>query len=184
MPQAIRSSGRRPVRSAPSNTMRPERTGSRPMMVFSSVVFPTPFRPMRQITPPAGTSSETSHSTWFSPYATFSPLTSSMRGIPTAAEVDLHHSLVLLDLVHRALAEDATLVQHGHRACDAPHELHVVLDDEHGPILGHRPKEPRRLLGLLIGHAGDGLVDEQKLGLLDDDHPDLEALLFAVAQCA
>ena len=43
------------------------------MMVFSSVVFPTPFRPMRQITPPAGTSSETSHSTWLSPYATLSP---------------------------------------------------------------------------------------------------------------
>src|SRR6185295_1757716 len=115
MPQVIRSSGRRPVRSVPSNTMRPDRDGSRPMMVFSSVVFPTPFRPMRQITPPAGTSSETSHSTWLSPYATLSPLISSMRRVPTAAEVDLHDTLVLLDLVHRALAEDAALVQHGHR---------------------------------------------------------------------
>src|SRR5580765_7517249 len=162
MPQVIRSSGRRPVRSVPSNTMRPERIGSRPMMVFSSVVFPTPFRPMRQITPPAGTSSETSHSTWLSPYATFTPLTSSMRGVPTAAEVDLDHPLVLLDLVHRTFAEHAALVQHGHRAGNAPHELHVVLDDEHGPVLGHRPKEPRRLLGLLVGHAGNGLVDEQE----------------------
>ncbi len=37
------------------------------MMVLSRVVFPTPFRPMRQTTPPAGTERETSQSTWLSP---------------------------------------------------------------------------------------------------------------------
>ena len=36
-------------------------------MDFSSVVLPTPLRPMRQTTLPAGTSRETSHSTWLSP---------------------------------------------------------------------------------------------------------------------
>ena len=36
-------------------------------MLLSRVVLPTPFRPMRHTTPPAGTSSETSQSTWLSP---------------------------------------------------------------------------------------------------------------------
>ena len=36
-------------------------------MVLSSVVFPTPFRPMRHTTPPAGTARDTSQSTWLSP---------------------------------------------------------------------------------------------------------------------
>src|SRR6266511_503734 len=64
MPRATRSSGRRPTRSTPSYRMRPDRTGSRPITALSSVVLPTPLRPMRQTTPPSGTSSDTSHRTW------------------------------------------------------------------------------------------------------------------------
>src|SRR5688500_17882541 len=111
--------------------MRPVRAGRSPMMVLSRVVFPTPFRPMRQTTPPAGTARETSQSTWLSPYATLRPVMSSMGGIPAPAEIDFQHPVVLLDLVHRPFAEDAALMKHGHRAGDAPHELHVVLDDQH-----------------------------------------------------
>jgi len=43
------------------------------MIDLSSVVLPTPFRPMRQTTLASGTWSETSHSTWLSPYATSRP---------------------------------------------------------------------------------------------------------------
>src|SRR5262245_56073483 len=111
----MRSSARRRVRSAPSNAIRPERAGKSPMIVLSSVVFPTPLRPMRQTTPPAGTSRETSQRIWLSPYATLSPLISSMgtlgMGVAAAPQVDLHHALVLLHLVHRALAQHAALVK-------------------------------------------------------------------------
>src|SRR5262245_33871740 len=148
MPRAIRSSARLPVRSAPSKAILPERTGSRPMIVLSRVVLPTPLRPIRHTTPPAGTSSDTSQRIWLSPYATFKFLISSMGGLATAAQVDLHDSLVFLYLVHRPLAQDAALVQHGHGPCDAPHELHVVLDDEHGTLLGHGAKQSRGLLRL------------------------------------
>src|SRR5712691_518121 len=97
------------------------------------------------------------------------------RGGPAAPEVDLHHPLILLDLLDRSLAEHAALVEHGHGARDVPNELHVVLDDQHRALLGDGPEQPRRLLGLLVRH---------QLGLLDHDHADLEPLLLAVAQAA
>src|ERR1700730_18528093 len=112
MPWAARSSGRRPPRSAPSNVMRPARTGSRPMIDLSSVVLPTPLRPIRQTTPPSGTWRETSQSTWLSPYATSRPRISSI-GFPAPAQIDLHHPVVLLHLFHGPFAEDAPLVEHG-----------------------------------------------------------------------
>src|SRR5262245_24096343 len=173
--------------------MRPERDGRSPMMLLSRVVLPTPLRPMRHTTSPAGTSSETSHRIWLSPYATFRPLTSSMPASeerldvgrrPAPAEIDFHDPVVLLHLVDRALAEDAALVKHRHRPRDTAHELHVVLDHQNGSILRDRPEKLGRLLGLLVGHPGHRLVDQQELRLLDDDHPDLEPLLLAVAQAA
>src|SRR5690606_9968864 len=33
-----------------------------------------------------------------------------------------------------------------------------------------------------VGHAGNGLVDEQELRILREQHPDLEPLLLAMAQ--
>ena len=47
--------------------MLPERAGSRPMITLSSVVLPTPLRPIRQTQPPAGTLSAASHSVWLPP---------------------------------------------------------------------------------------------------------------------
>src|SRR5579884_1872619 len=41
------------------------------MIDFIRVVFPTPFRPMRQTTFPAGIVRSTFRSTWLSPYETF-----------------------------------------------------------------------------------------------------------------
>ena len=37
------------------------------MITFSSVVLPTPLRPIRQTQPPAGTSRSMSHSVWLPP---------------------------------------------------------------------------------------------------------------------
>src|SRR6202035_2636541 len=122
MPHDARSSGRRPPRSVPSKAMRPERAGSSPMIDLSRVVLPTPFRTIRQTMLPSDTSSETSHRTWLSPYATLMPhtssetshrswlspkstlrvLTSSMAGLrfrPAPAQVHLAHPLVPLHQV-------------------------------------------------------------------------------------
>src|SRR4029453_12652257 len=171
MPQAARSSGRRPPRSQPSNFPLPDRTGRGPLIDFSSVVFPTPLRPIRQTTVPAGTSSETFHSTWLSPKATLRPRTSSMRGFRrgvAAAEVDFAHPRILLDLVHRALAEHAALVENGDPSGQAAHELHVVLDDQHRSIARDGLQQLGGARGLLVGHSGHRLVHQQELRLLHD----------------
>src|SRR5207302_995885 len=122
------------VMSTPSSVTRPPRTGIRPMIAFSSVVFPTPFRPMRQTTLFAGTARSTLHSTWDSPYAASSFSTASMRRFFSLTQVDLQHARVGLDLLDGALAQHHPLMEHGHLAGDLAHEHHVVLDDEHRAI--------------------------------------------------
>jgi hypothetical protein len=45
-------------------------------------------------------------------------------------------------------------------------------------------QQGRGLLGLLVGHAGDGFVHQQQLRVLHEQHADLQPLLLAVAQQA
>ena len=47
-----------------------------------------------------------------------------------------------------------------------------------------RQEQLGRALGLLVGHAGHRLVEQQQLGVLHQQHADLEPLLLAVAQAA
>src|SRR5712692_1148163 len=111
----------------------PARTGIKPITALSSVVLPTPFRPMRHTTLFAGTVRSTLHRTWDSPYATSSPSTVSMLFLPMT-QIDLEHARIRLDLLDRTLAEHGALMHHRHLACDLADELHVVLDDEHRAI--------------------------------------------------
>src|SRR5438105_13748564 len=111
-PRTRRSVGHR-VMSAPSRVMRPPRTGINPMTALSSVVFPTPFRPMRQTTLFAGTVSATLHRTWDSPYAASSPSTVSMGFFPVP-EIDLEDARIRLDLIDGPLAQHGALMQHRH----------------------------------------------------------------------
>ncbi len=75
-------------------------------------------------------------------------------------------------------------MQHGDARVEAAHELHVVLDDDHGARPRERQHQRRRRLGLAIGHAGDRLVEQEQPLVLDQQHADLQPLLLAVAQGA
>jgi hypothetical protein len=55
------------VMSRPSNDTVPARTGTTPIRHLSSVVLPTPLRPSKAVTLPAGTSKLTSRSVWLLP---------------------------------------------------------------------------------------------------------------------
>src|SRR3989441_2230802 len=180
MPARARRSGDQAVMSAPSKVTRPLRTGRRPIAVLSSVVFPTPLRPMRQTSSPGPTSRSTPQSTCDWPYATSSPLMDSIGRLAPASEIDLEDARIALDLLYRALAEHRPLMEHRDLAGDLPHEFHVVLDDEDRPVGGDRLEQLPRPRGLLVGHAGDRLVHQQELRILRDHHTDLEPLLLAV----
>src|SRR5437773_7341789 len=121
MPARTRRSVDHRVMSAPSRVMRPPRAGINPITVLSSVVFPTPFRPMRHTTLFAGTVSPTLHRTWDSPYAASSPSTVSMGFLPMP-EIDLEDPRIRLDLLDRSLAQHRPLVQHRHLARDLANE--------------------------------------------------------------
>src|SRR5262247_4131921 len=153
------------------------------MMLFNSVVLPTPLRPRRQTTCPGGTCRFTSHNTWLSPYDTFRPSTVSIDVVPSA-QIDLDDAGITLHHIHGALTQDTALMQH----CDAlrrlTHKLHVVLHDQHSVTLRQPLQELSGLLALVFGHTSDGLIKEKERWLLDDDHTDLEPLHLTVGQRA
>src|SRR5688572_8788100 len=123
MPARTRRSVGHRVMSTPSRVTRPPRTGIRPMTALSSVVFPTPFRPMRQTTLFAGTLRFTDHRTWDSPYEASTPSMVSMRShFFPVTEIDLEHARIGLDLVHGALTEHGALMEHRDFSGDLAHE--------------------------------------------------------------
>src|SRR5438105_5525344 len=109
--------------------MRPERGRSSPMTLLSSVVLPTPLRPMRQTTSPGPTCKWTSRRIRLSPYATDSCSIVSI-GLAILSQINLDHLGVALHLRDRALAEGLALVQDSHGPGDLPHERHVMIDHQ------------------------------------------------------
>src|SRR5947209_10814628 len=108
MPSRMRSCGRSPVTSRPSHSTRPADGLSTPITVLSSVVLPTPLRPMTHTRPPSGTSMDTRNKTCVRRYATSRPSTLNTPSpdlrraalVPAAPDVDLLHPLVGLHLGH------------------------------------------------------------------------------------
>src|ERR687883_1149050 len=105
MLRRARSSGGSSVISWPWNVIAPDRGVSRPMMLFNSVVLPTPLRPRRQTTCPGGTCRCTSHNTWLSPYDTFRPSMVSI-GLMPSAQIHLDDAGITLHCVHGAFTQD------------------------------------------------------------------------------
>src|SRR6266571_5158503 len=181
MPRLARWSGDSRVSSASLKVIEPERGVSRPMMLFNSVVLPTPLRPRRQTTCPGGTWRCTSHNTWLSPYDTFRPSMVSIDVIPSA-QIHLDDAGIALHHVHGSLTQDTALMQHRDALRRLTHKFHVVLHDQHGVILRQPLQELSSLLPLVFGHPGHGLIQEKERWLLHDDHADLEPLHLPVGQ--
>jgi hypothetical protein len=91
---------------------------------------------------------------------------------------------IALHRVEVPFGEHAPLVQDDHPAGDRADERHVVLDHDDGMAAGERQQQLRGALGFLRRHAGDGLVDQEQIGLLHQQHPDLEPLLLTVREPA
>src|SRR6516164_5260515 len=104
--------------------------------------------------------------------------------IALAPQINLDHALVLRDLVDRAFRQHRAFVQAGDLDAELAHESHVVLDHDYGAVAIDLLEEFGGLPRLGIGHARNRLVDEKKLGLLRQQHADLEPLLLTVRQRA
>jgi len=75
-------------------------------------------------------------------------------------------------------------VQARHLDAELAHERHVVLDHDHGAVAVDLLEQLGGLRGLDVGHAGDGLIDQQQLRLLRQQHADLEPLLLPMRERA
>src|SRR5215470_13461986 len=181
MPRLARWSGDSRVSSASLKVIDPERGVSRPMMLFNSVVLPTPLRPRRQTTCPGGTCRCTSHNTWLSPYDTFRSLMVSIDVVPST-QIDFNDASIALHHVHGALTQDTALMQHRDSLRRLTHKLHVVLHDQYRVVLRQSLQKLPGLLALVFGHTGYWFIQEKERWLLHDDHADLEPLHLTVGQ--
>src|SRR5438093_3377365 len=134
------------------------------MMVSSSVLFPTPLRPSTARLPFSGTSSETASSTTASPYPARTALSaSSGSAMAPSAEIDLAHARIGGDLLRRALGEDAAADHDDDPAREPEHDVHVVLDEQHGDV-GGEPRDRGEQAGALVArHARRRLVEQEHL---------------------
>src|SRR6266513_167240 len=77
------------------------------------------------------------------------------------AEIDLVYAPVPGDLVRRPLDQDLALHEHGDALREAEHEVHVVLDDEDGDVLGQIVQHLEDAVRFQRRHARGGLLDAQ-----------------------
>ena len=102
----------------------------------------------------------------------------------SSSEIDLDHAFVGGDLVERAFGQHRAFVQHRDAHAEPADKVHIVLDHDDGMVPGDLAQQVGGGLGLAVGHAGNGFVDQKQLGVLGDQHADLQPLLLAVAERA
>src|SRR4051812_18254247 len=144
---------------------------------------------MTAAAPPTGIDTSMSNSTVVRPYPAVTP-TSSSIGSATAchlrdgAQVDVLDQSVRLDLGDRPLGDDPACVHHGHEVRVAAHEVHVVLDDDDGPVTNDPLQQLAGRVALVCAHPCDGLVEEHHLCVLHQQHAYLQPLLLSVSEVA
>src|SRR5713101_4502614 len=77
------------------------------------------------------------------------------------AEINLMHPPVLCDLLRRPLDQHLALHHDGDALREAKHEVHVVLDDQDGNVLGQIVEHPQDAMRFQRGDARRRLVEEQ-----------------------
>ena len=92
----------------------------------------------------------------------------------------------LLDLLRRALGDDAAVVEHADALADAHDQAHVVLDEHHGDLelVADFDDAVHQFLGLVGVHARGRLVQQKQRGVRGQRAHDLQAPLRAVGQRA
>ena len=86
--------------------------------------------------------------------------------------------------VMRLVGQHPAFVEHGHASGTGTNDRHVVLHHHHGALRHEGGEQRRGALHLLRRHAGHGLVDQQELRILGEQHADLQPLGLAVGEPA
>src|SRR5262249_33433478 len=132
-PSMAISRGRRPAMARPASSMRPARGRRKPMIVRSVVVLPAPLRPTGHTTSARPTSSDTARRMWLAWLVTsIASMVSTSACRRAAADHRVDDLGVGLDLARARVGQHAPLVQRDDPVGVAEHDVHVVLDLDHG----------------------------------------------------
>src|SRR6266516_2597330 len=193
MPRLARLCGGILAMSSPRKRIRPERTGSRPMMLSMMVVRPAPLRPTSETTSPSPTLSVTPRRMCAGPRKVFMASTSSSTCSSFAvlsrerhAEKDVGDVPVRLDRFRRSVGEESAFMHHHDAVRVAEHHVHVVLDDDSSHRAGthDRGHGIHDLLLVARAHPAGRFVEEQQLRAQRIGDGDVEQLALALRQAA
>src|ERR1700730_7325142 len=150
------------VSSRSSKRTEPVRFSTMPMIALSVVVLPTPLRPSSVTTSPACTSKVTPWSTWDSPYQA-SRLLTARSECPSAMadpEIGFAHRGILRHRLVVALGQHVAAGQHGDAVAQIGDDAEIVLDHQHGALVGQRPDQRADAGDVVVAHAGHRLVEQ------------------------
>src|SRR5882672_7976368 len=187
MPRLAMRLGARPRMSRPAKRTFPE-AGTRPVMALHSVDLPMPLRPTMASTP-WSSASDTPCSTWARPKWTSSLSTwrtgvalPAMAASVPGAHVDGLDLGIVLDLVGRAVLQQAAVVQDGDALDDAQRDVEIVLDQHIAHMGRERRQQRHQLPTLRRGESGGRLVEQDEPRRAGQRHADLELAELAVRQ--
>src|ERR1700722_5211513 len=158
------------VSSRSSKRTEPVRFSTMPMIALSVVVLPTPLRPSSVTTSPACTSKVTPWSTWDSPYqaARLLPARSGRAsGIDDSGmagpEIGFAHRRILRHRLVVALGQHVAAGQYGNAVAQIGDDAEIVLDHQHGALIGERFDQRADAGDVVMAHAGHRLLQHGDL---------------------
>src|SRR5437868_11095650 len=166
----------------PSNVTEPVRFSTMPITDFKVVVLPAPLRPGSVTSSPWPTSKPTPWRMCDSPYQASRPSTFRSVSAMTGPDIGFDDRWLLRHGAVGPLGQHLATRQHGDGVGEIGHDRHVVLDHQHGPILGDGADQGRDTLDVLLPEAGHRLVEQHHRGLKRESGGDLERPLAAVRQ--
>src|ERR1700685_66635 len=160
------------VSSRFSKRTEPVRFSTMPMIALSVVVLPTPLPPSSVTTSPACTSKVTPWSTWDSPYQA-SRLSTARSGCASGIdssgmarpEIGFAHRRILRHRLVVALGQHVAAREHGDAVAQIGDDAEIVLDHQHGALVGQRFDQRADAGDIVVAHARHWLVEQQHLRL-------------------
>src|ERR1700693_5232532 len=153
------------VISAPSNRTQPAEACQSPMIVRNVVVLPAPLRPSSMVSPPRGTASSTPCKMCYGPIWVSMP-SSSNSGATSGigdTEIGFLHQRRGDHAGGLAVGHQLAVVQHDDAVGERAHHVHLVLDQQNGPVAARLDlvDEIEDHRHLVDAHAGGGLVEHE-----------------------
>src|SRR6476661_3458447 len=153
------ASDRWPIVSRPSNFTEPVRRSTMPMTDFSVVVLPAPLRPSSVTSSPRPISKPTPWRMCDSPYQACRPSTFSSVSAMTGPDIGFDDLRILRHRFVRPFGQHLAARQNGDGVRQIGDDAHIVLDHQHGAVLGDGANQRGDARDVLLAQTRHRLVE-------------------------